>query len=238
MFGVLDENGLRVCETVFLLAARGIGKTTLAAAVGLFGLTFLGVAAPEVDIFAVSREQADRVFECAVHFVHNSDELSTKLAVFQYKRKIEYAAVSGVMVVRSGDAEAELGHNPSMVLFDELLAQKNRQLWDTVTTSMGKRPEGLLMVLTTPSVKVETFARLEYDNAKRILEERSLDRSYLPVIFESDPEDDPWDEATWHKACPALKSGFLDINIYRREALRTKHTQPVSYTHLTLPTKA
>ena len=222
MFGVVDEDGNLVTETVFLMSARGIGKTTLAGAVGLYGLTSMGVASPEVDVFAVSKEQAGRVFEQAARLVKGSPALAGQLAVHSYRRRIEYAANDGSLVVRSGDADAELGHNPSMVLFDELLAQRNRRLWDAVVTSMGKRPHSMLLVLTTPATKVETFAKLEYDQAKRIENDRQLDRSYLPVIFESDPEDDPWDEATWHKACPALKSGFLDINIYRREAARAK----------------
>ena len=222
MFGVVTANGARATSTVFYLSARGTGKTTFAAAVGLFGLCSMGVANPEVDLFAVSKEQALRMFECAARFVRANEWLSETLTVHDSRKRISCWANGGELVVRSGDAEAELGLNPSMVLFDELLAQKNRALWDAVVTAMGKRAEDLLLVMTTPSTKVESFARQVYERAKRVEADRSLEPYFLPVIYESDPDDDPWAEATWKKACPALATGFMNLAKYRSEAAVAK----------------
>ena len=85
-------------------------------------------------------------------------------------------------------------------------------------TAFGKRPEGVLVMMTTPSLDTGKFARLEYDNAKQIAADRSLDPTYLPVIYEADEADDPFVPATWHKANPGLRSGFLDETIIRQEA--------------------
>ena len=222
IFGVKTAHGARATSMVFYLSARGTGKTTYAAAMGLFGLCAMGVANPEVDLFAVSREQAARMFDCAARFVRANEWLSDLLTVHDSRKRISNWSNGGELVVRSGDAEAELGLNPSMVLFDELLAQKNRGLWDAVVTAMGKRAEDLLMVMTTPSTKVESFARQVYERAKRVEADRSLEPYFLPVIYESEPDDDPWSEDTWKKACPALGTGFMNPAKYRAEAAVAK----------------
>ena len=218
--GLIDKaTGRRTTRTAFFLAARGDGKTAYASAIALFFLTAMGEKNPEVDLFAASRIQAGRLWKQCDQFVRASPVLAEVLTIYTSTKTILYAHGDslGEIVVRSGDADAELGLNPSLAIIDELLAQKNRALWDAIVTAAGKRKNSLLLAMTTPSVRVETFAKREYEIAKRIEQNRSLKPSYLPVIYEADPDDDPGDEATWHKACPALKSGFFDIEVYRDE---------------------
>ena len=103
-------------------------------------------------------------------------------------------------------------------LWTSLLSQPDRDLWDAVRTSFGKRPDGLLLSMTTPAVGPETFAEQEYLRAKQVEADRSLDPSYLPVIFEAHPEDDVFSRKTWVKANPGLEDGFLDEGQIRTEA--------------------
>ena len=133
-------------------------------------------------------------------------------------KKVTAPAVGGELVVRSGDADAEMGLNPSIALVDELASLRTRELWDAVKSAFGKRPEGLLITMTTPSLDVGKFARLEYDNAKQIQADRSLDPTYLPVIYETTEKDNPFVRATWVKANPGIESGFLDEKIIAQEA--------------------
>ena len=208
-------------ETAFYLSARGTGKTTFAAALSLFILICLGIKNASIDMFAVSKEQAMRMFVVASQFVRGHDYLMEILTVHDSRKRISFWEWGGELTVRSGDAEAELGHNSTVIFLDELLAQKNRALWDTIVTSMGKQ-RTLLLTMTTPSTKVETFARQVYDRAKRVESDRELEPSFLPVIFETDEDDDIFAEETWFKACPSLESGFLDIEVYKREAAAAK----------------
>ena len=219
MLGVRwKASGLRATRTAFFLAGRGNAKTTLAAAVALWGLLDPEETNPEIDLFSLSRETAHRAFRVIANLVRANPVLDGGLNVSAHIRKITAPAVGGELVVRSGDADAEMGLNPSIALVDELASLRTRELWDAVKSAFGKRPEGLLITMTTPSLDVGKFARLEYDNAKQIAADRSLDPTYLPVLYETSERDDPWSEKTWHKANPGLKSGFLDIGIIRQEA--------------------
>ena len=218
-----EETGILVTRTVFLFCARGNGKTALAAAIGVFCLSAMREPTPEVDLFAVSREQAMRMWQAVDHFIRASDDLCDEMTIYDSRKSVYYGANDGQLVVRSGDAEAEVGLNPSCALVDELLSQKSRDLWDVVTSSAGKREHTLIMAMTTPSLdSAPRFARQEYQYAKRVEGDRAADPSYLPAIFEADPKDDPFAVETWYKAAPALRDGFLDIGIYHTEAARAK----------------
>ena len=211
-------SGLRVTRTVFFLAGRGNAKTTLASAIGLYGLLDPDETNPEVDLFSVSRETAQRMFRVIANLVRANPVLDAELNVSAHVKKVVPKSVGGELVVRSGDADAEQGLNPSIALVDELASLKKRELWDVVKTAFGKRPEGLLITMTTPALDVGKFARLEYDNAKQIQADRALDPTYLPAIFEADERDDPLKRKTWLKANPGLASGFLDERIISQEA--------------------
>ena len=213
-----ENNGRRVIRTAFFLSGRGNAKTTLASAVALFFLLAMGEPNPEVDLFAVARPQAGRMFRVVSRFVRASKTLDANCNVSQYLKQVVVPSTGAELVVRSGDAERELGLNPSLAIVDELLAQKNRDLWDAVRTSFGKRPDGLLMTMTTPAIGPETFAEQEYRRAKQVQADRALDPSYLPVIFEADTDDDVFSRKTWVKANPGLDDGFLDEQQIRTEA--------------------
>ena len=213
-----EDSGRRVIRTAFFLSGRGNAKTTLASGISLFFLLAMGEPNPEIDLFAKSRPQAQRMFRVVSRFVRASKKLDAVCNVSQFLKQVIVPATGAELVVRSGDAESELGLNPSLAIVDELLSQPDRDLWDAVRTSFGKRPDGLLLTMTTPAVGPETFAEQEYLRAKQVEADRSLDPSYLPVIFEAHPDDDVFSRKTWVKANPGLEDGFLDEGQIRTEA--------------------
>ena len=213
-----EDSGRRVIRTAFFLSGRGNAKTTLASGIALFFLLAMGEPNPEVDLFAKSRPQATRMFRVVSRFVRASKKLDANCNVSQFLKQVTVPATGAELVVRSGDAESELGLNPSLAIVDELLAQPDRDLWDAVRTSFGKRPEGLLLTMTTPAIGPQSFAEQEYQRAKVVEADRSVDPSYLPVIYEAHKDDDVFSRKVWVKANPGLESGILDEGQIRNEA--------------------
>lgn len=219
LLGVVDKaTRQRVIKTCFYLSARGTGKTALAAALAIYALAFMTDDAPSVDLFAVSRPLATKMFNMVELFIRRSRGLETKLAIYESTKIVKFRANGGEMAVRSGDAKAELGGNPFFAFLDELLAQRNRDLYDAIETSFGKRPEQVFMMMTTPDPKPESFAKQEYRRAKQIEKARKLDKTYLPIIYEAGKDDDPHSEKTWHKAHPGLQTGMFPVDQYRTES--------------------
>ena len=217
------DSGLRTIRTRFFLSARKTAKSTLAAAEAVWASINLPPSSIQVDLYAVSKPQASIVFDIVSSLIDTSPQLDEHFTIsYQMKKAIHQIEDSrGIITIRSGDAKAELGRNPDISYLDELLAQRNRFLFDAIRTSAGGKPESLFAMMTTPDLTPQSFAREEYNYAKSISSDRSINATYLPVIFEADKDDDPFDRKTWIKAAPAL-GDFLDENVYADEAARAK----------------
>lgn len=211
-----SDTGYRTIMKALIVMGRGGGKTAKAAVMGTYGLLDNENGVPEVDLFSLSRETADRMWQFIAALIRAQPMLDGVIDLAARSRKA-YAG-SGQLVVRSGDADAEMGHNPTMALVDELASLRNRDLYDAVSHAFGKRPEGLMMMMTTPSLDAGRFAKEEYDHAKSILADRSKDPTYLPVIYEADENDDPFKPATWHKANPGIRSGYINERVIAQQA--------------------
>ena len=226
------ETEHRTITVCFYCSGRGSSKTTKASSLAIFFCACMGEMNPEVNLFAESRKQAQRMYgtcEKLINSHQKTDPHGEKLHnIFHVKdseKTIYYPPNGGEIVVRSGDADAEQGLNATAVFVDEVSSQRNRDLWDTARTGLGKRATpGLLMGMTTPSLKIKPslFARKEYNKAISISKKRSLVRNYLPVIFALDKTDNVFDEKLWPKANPGLKSGFPNLRTLREEAADAK----------------
>lgn len=218
-----QETDDREVGTMFICGARGWAKTTLASAMAMFDLMCRGHLNPEINLFSVSKPLADRLFKTIQQFVRADDDLMELLTIYEHTKKVRFDANGGEIVVRSGDASSEVGLNATMVVVDEVLSLRNRDLWDTAVTSFGKRKRrGLVLALTTPSLQVETFAKNEYSKAKRIMGDRKLDTTYYPVIFEPRQGADPHSEGTWRAANPAIEAGFFDQSVIEAQSRAAK----------------
>ena len=172
-----DESDLRVVRKILLVAARGVGKSTFAAALGLFGLVLMeeDEAIASVDLYAWTREQAGIIFEAACKLIHRSvpsrrlggRRLADLVTILEHSKRIRDDATRALLKARTGEALREVGTNPSLQIVDELLTQKDSRLWEVMKTAAGKRPQTLTVALTTPSPVVESFAAREWRQAEK-----------------------------------------------------------------------
>ncbi len=190
--------------------ARKNTKSTLGATVGLGGLV-LGPAGGEVYSCAADKEQARIVFGTARRMVELDPELSEILKV--YRDVIEFEKTGSVYRVLSAEAFTKEGLNPHLVLFDEVHAQPNRELWDVMALAMGARPEPLLVGITTAGVKTDSTGQDSlcyslYQYGRRVIAGEVDDPTFFMAWWEpKDPDADHRDPATWREANP----GYADL---------------------------
>jgi phage terminase large subunit-like protein len=91
-----------------------------------------------------------------------------------------------------------------VVIYDELHAAPNRELYDVLRTSMGARSQPLMLVISTAGYDRESILWKVYDHARKVRENPSLDPTFLPILYEAPVEADWTDEAVWKQANPAL----------------------------------
>ncbi|MGB7479862.1 MAG: terminase TerL endonuclease subunit [Burkholderiaceae bacterium] len=202
LFGWKRQDGTRRYRTAYIQIPRKAGKSTLSAGIALYCLLADGEAGAEVYSAAADREQAAIVFEMAKGMADASAALRSR--VKSYKRSITVQATASSYKVLSADAFTKHGLNASCIIFDELHAQPNRELWDVLTTSTGARKQPLTVAITTAGYDRHSICYELYSHACKVRDGILIDDAFLPVIYEAGKDDDWQDPATWHKAHPSL----------------------------------
>jgi phage terminase large subunit-like protein len=202
LFGWKRADGTRKYRKAFLFIARKNGKTLLGAAIAIYLL--LADREPGAEIYSVAadRDQAAIMFDAAKGMVESNQSLSSRCEV--YRRSIVVPATGSAYHVLSADAPTKHGKNAHGVLFDELHAQPNRELYDVMKTSQGSRRQPMFLMFTTAGYDKKSVCYEEYEYACKVRDGIIEDDTYLPVIFEADKDADWTDESVWRAASPNL----------------------------------
>jgi phage terminase large subunit-like protein len=223
LFGTMraDDENRRAYRTCYIEVPRKNGKSEVAAALALYGLVGDGIVGAEVYSAAADRDQASLVFNVAAQMVRNDPVLSRRLKIVDSQKRIIDPKTGSFYRAISAEAYSKHGFNASMVIYDELHAAPNRELWDVLATSMGARNEPLMIAITTAGFDRTSICWEQHDYALKILDGVIQDPSFLPVIYAADLDDDWTSEAVWRKCNPAL-ADFRDLEDMRMHAKRAQ----------------
>ena len=221
-----DDNGFK--HSVNLIGVpRKNGKSALASGVALWSL-LTGPQGGEVYSCAADRDQARIVFREARRMVENEPELNDLVKL--YKDAIEVPTTGSVYRVLSAEAYTKEGLSPTMVIFDELHAQPNRDLFDVMSLAQGARGRmATMFCITTAGEKSDktgndSLAYSLYNYGKRIATGEVEDDSFFMAWWEAPQEADHRQLDTWMQANP----GFGDLNAaddFKNTVLRTPEAE-------------
>lgn len=195
-------DGTRKYRTVYLEVPRKNGKSALASGVGLYLMYGDKEPGARVVSAAAEREQAAIVFDVARKMVEASPKLQEELRVF--KSTIVYYKLGTNYKVISAEAYSKHGKNLHGIIFDELHAQPNRDLYDVLKTSTGARRQPMEWYLTTAGYDKNSICWEVHDYAEKNNQGIINDESFLGVIYAAGVNDDWTKEETWRKANPNL----------------------------------
>jgi phage terminase large subunit-like protein len=189
VFSNVDKDGLRITRRAFLQIARKQGKSELAAAVALYLLTADGEESPHVFGAAQDRDQASLVFDVASQMVHRSESLRNVCKVLPSVKRITCPENNGFYRAIPADQGGAHGLNASGIIFDELHTQKNRDLWDVLSTSTSARDQPLIFAITTAGFDKTNGPCFEvYNYAKSVAAGTIKDPTFVGRVFEVPPE--------------------------------------------------
>ena len=200
LFDKKTATGSRQYRTAYIEMPRKMGKSTLASAIALYLLFADEEQGAEIVSAAADREQASIVFDIARSMVLNSEALSGVAKI--YRKEIVVPSTNSRYRSISADAYSKHGMNLHGIIFDEVHAQPNRELWDVLTTATGARRQPLTFAITTAGYDRTSLCWELHCYAKSILEKTISDPTFLPVIYSADETDDWTQEKTWIKANP------------------------------------
>lgn len=222
VFGTVKENGARQYNTAYVEIPKKNGKSELAAAIALYMTCGDLEWGAEVYGCAADRQQASIVFDVAVDMVDQCPALKKRVKPIMSVKRLVYQPTNSFYQVLSAEAYTKHGLNVHAVIFDELHAQPNRELFDVMTKGSGDaRLQPLYFLITTAGTDRNSICFEQHQKAVDILEGRKIDNTFYPVIYGIEDNSDWSDEKNWYKANPSL--GYtIDIEKVRNAYVSAK----------------
>lgn len=214
-YGWKKAHGLRRFNRGYEEVARKNGKSTWTGPQGAYLFAMDGEVGAEVYAVATTRSQAMTVFKPAFDNIkrwrRRSAGVARSFKTFDGLNQEKVTLDTSVFQPLPANAENLDGLNPSAILFDELHAQKTRDVWDVMETALGARSQPLLSAITTAGFILDGICTEQRSYLVSILEGKRVDDSYFGCVYTLDDGDDPFAEVNWQKANPGLgKSKTLD----------------------------
>lgn len=229
LFGTLRPDGSRQYRTCYIELPRKNGKSTLAAGIALYLLTADGEVGAQVYSAANDQGQASLVFNDAAAMARQSSALLKRLKLLDSHKRITYYAKNSFYAAISAEAYSKFGYDAHGVIYDELHAAPNRELWDVLTTSFGARWQPLLLCITTAGYDRNSICWEQHDYACKVRDGIIDDESFLPIVYGA-PDDADWkDEDVWFKCNPALNV-FRSLDEMQRLCKKAQETPALEMT--------
>lgn len=199
-------------RTALVSLPRANGKTALAAALAVAEL-FIGPPSAEVLVVASDQRQANIALRMAKRMIELSPDLAERTHV--YADRLVVPETDALMTALPADPAALHGWDPSLLVVDELHVV-TEPVWEAVTSVSGKRPESLVLAISTPSTSPDCvmWRLIEHGRA-------GDDEAFYLREFAAPDGCALDDEEAWAAANPAL-GDFLALDGMRaaRKTLR------------------
>lgn len=193
---MLPGTDVRRYRNVWLEISKKQGKSETLAALSLKQLAFDNEQAAEVYGCAADKNQASIIYDVAVdmldQFLEDFPRYKQDFKVVQSKKRIIYYPTRSFYQVVSAEAYTKHGLNVSTVIFDEIHAQPNRNLYDVMTFGSGDaRKQPLFLFITTAGDDPDRQSigwELHQYNTDLLLGNK-VDPSWYSVIYGIDEEE-------------------------------------------------
>src|SRR5882672_6813711 len=202
VFGWKRPDGTRRYRVVYVEIPKKNGKSAFCSGLALNLLTADDEPGAEIYSAAADRDQARIVFDTARQMAEESPEIKKRVRI--YRSAIVYERNHSVYRVISSDAHTKHGFNAHAVLFDELHTQPNRELWDTLTMGRAARRQPVILAITNSGHDRKSICYEQHEYAEKVRDGIIPDDSFLPVLYNTPEDCDPFDESVWAACNPGL----------------------------------
>jgi len=225
VYGEVNEQGHRQYNYSYLEIPKKNGKTTLIAGLAVYHLVCDGNEG-QIYCCAADRGQAQLVYKAAVSMIEQNEIIKKMLRITDSRKEIVNKKTGTVLKVLSAEAYTKHGINPTVVIFDELHCQPNRNLWDVMTFGAGaSRKEPLWWVITTAGDDPDklSIGWEIHEKAMKIASGEWKEPNWYVKIFGAPDDADIWDESIWYKVNPSLDVS-IPVETVRKEAISARNS--------------
>ena len=194
---------------------RGNGKSSLAAIMCLYALFADNVESPQVLIVASTHAQASIIFNMARRMIELSPELEQRAKI--YKDKIVTPFNDGLLMPMPSEVNALQGYQPTLAVVDELHTV-TAEIWESMLLSSGKRPDSLVLAVSTPAMQSDSVMKTLVDDARS-----DPDPDFYFKEYAADPTHETDCQHCWKVSNPAL-GDFLAANSLKKVRKTSRET--------------
>lgn len=247
VFGSYDpDRKVRMIREFLLLVPKGNAKTTLAAAIMLVAAIMNERPSAELMLIAPSQKIAKRAFRQAHGMIKADPALSKLFDAKPYANEIVLLSdeTPSTIAIVSADPKVVTGAMATFTLIDEThefsRMNKAADVFAEIKGSLGKRPDGFLIQITTQSKQEPAGVFKDELKIARMVRDGDMRLPILPVLYELPPEmsaDGGWrDEATWGLVNPNLNKSvaadYIRAEIEKAELIGPHQLALIASQHL------
>ncbi len=194
IFGIVDENGLRIFREVFMVIARKNGKSLFASAIIAYTVYLDGEYGARVYCLAPKLEQAAIVYDNFYRMIDREYELR---ALAKKRRSDVYFEDTNTTVrPLAFNAKKSDGFNPHLTVCDEIAswpAEQGLKQYEVMKSALGARKQPLIFSISTAGYVNDGIYDELMKRSTAFLLGSSDERRLLPILYIID---DPkkWDD--------------------------------------------
>ena len=205
MFGLVDENGVRVYREVFVVMGRKCGKSLLASGVAEYMAYADGERGADCYFLAPKLDQADIVF----NDFWQSISAEPDLMKITKKRKMDiYIESTNTSIKKVPFSEKKSdGFNPHLAVCDEVAAWVGDQgikQYAVMTSALGSREQPMILSITTANYINDGIYDELFRRSTGFLQGNSREKRLLPFLYQIDNLDKWNDLSELRKSIPNL----------------------------------
>lgn len=205
IYGIVDENGLRVFHEVFIVVGRKCGKTLVASGVIAYTAYVDGEFGSEIYCLAPKLDQSDLVYSA---FEFTKDHTQAFAQMTKKRKSDLYIQRTNTTVKKIAFNEKKAdGYNPMLTVCDEMSswpAARGLKQYEVMVSGTGARSEPLTLSISSAGYVNDGIFDELMKRGTKFLQGGSREKHLLPFIYMiDDPE--KWDDINeLRKSLPGL----------------------------------
>lgn len=220
VFGLKEyKGGPRLIKECYIEIPKKNGKTTLLAAIELF--LMLGDGEPGAQVYncAGDDSQAELLFRTAKHMLIDDDQLASLCKIL--RTEIHYK--NRYIKKLTSKADTKHGLNAHAVIYDELHAAQDRDLYETLKYAGAQRRSPLFFQITTAGFDKTSICWDRHEYTETINKGIKEDDQFWGVIYAADKDADAYSPKTWARANPIWDYSPTFQKNFKKDATEAKN---------------
>jgi phage terminase large subunit-like protein len=199
----IKSTKFRRFRVAHLELARGNSKSAMSSQACLYFLALDDPNGNQISAVATKKDQARIVLDSARAMARKNSSFLKHTGVKVLAHCVVHSKSNSIVRALASEHSGLDGLNDILAVCDELHAMK-RDTFEVISSGMSKRPDSLILCITTAGQDVHSVGFSQSSYAKKVALSEVNDEQFFSAVYTLDEGDNWDDEKVWIKANPNL----------------------------------